>query len=46
MCSGAFLFKEKGKYKVRFTPMNIDGKMNKKSQWITFDNPYSNQKGF
>ena len=39
MCSGAFTFNEKGKYKVRFTPMNTDGKMNKMTKWYVFDNP-------
>ncbi len=39
MCSGAFIFDKKGKYKVRFTPMNTDGKMNKMTKWYTFDNP-------
>jgi hypothetical protein len=46
MCSGAFTFNGKGKYKVRFTPMTTDGKMNKKTKWITFENPFNNQKGF
>jgi hypothetical protein len=46
MCAGAFTFKRKGSYKVRFTPINTDGKMNKTTKWITFDNPYNNQKGF
>lgn len=45
MCSGAFKFNRKGKYKVRFTPMNTDGKMNKTTKWITFNSPYENQKG-
>lgn len=45
MCSGAFTFKEKGKYKVRFTPMNTDGKMNKPTKWITIENP-NNEKAF
>ncbi|MDT0686486.1 hypothetical protein [Autumnicola psychrophila] len=26
MCSEAFTYKIEGKYKVRFTPLNIDGK--------------------
>lgn len=47
MCSGAFIFKGKGKYKVRFTPMNTDGKMNKTTKWFIFDNPNSkNPSGF
>ncbi|TVZ56153.1 hypothetical protein OD91_1433 [Lutibacter sp. Hel_I_33_5] len=41
MCSGAFKFNNKGKYKVRFTPMNTDGKMNKKTKWYTFESPNS-----
>ncbi len=40
MCSGAFTFKKKGKYKVRFTPMNIDGLPLKTTKWIIFDSPY------
>ncbi|MFD2561478.1 hypothetical protein [Aquimarina rubra] len=39
MCSGAFTYKSKGKYKVRFTPMNIDGKSLKTTDWKTFDSP-------
>lgn len=46
MCSGAFIFNQKGKYKVRFTPMTTDGKMNQKTKWFTFKNPHSNQKRF
>ena len=44
MCSGAFSFKRKGKYKVRFTPMNTDGKSLKTTDWTTFDSPYVNDK--
>ncbi len=44
MCSGAFTFDIKGKYKVRFTPMNIDGKSLKTTDWITFDSPFLNDK--
>lgn len=44
MCSGAFTFKNKGKYKVRFTPMNIDGKSLKTTEWTTFDSPFINDK--
>ena len=44
MCSGAFEFKRKGKYKVRFTAMNIDGKSLKKTDWRTFDSPFMNDK--
>ncbi|WP_299212257.1 hypothetical protein [uncultured Aquimarina sp.] len=44
MCSGAFTFDRKGKYKVRFTPMNIDGKSLKTTEWKTFDSPFMNYK--
>ncbi len=39
MCSGAFTFSEKGKYNVRFTPMNTDGKSLNTTEWITFESP-------
>lgn len=42
MCSGAFTFDNKGKYKVRFTPMNTDGKSLKTTAWKTFDSPFLN----
>ena len=44
MCAGAFTFKRKSNYKVRFTPMNTDGKALKTTQWIEFKNPYDNYK--
>jgi len=44
MCSGAFTFNRKGKYKVRFTPMNTDGKSIKTTDWRTFDSPFMNDK--
>ncbi len=44
MCSGAFTFNNKGKYKVRFTPMNIDGKSLKTTDWNTFESPFMNAK--
>src|SRR5690606_28868889 len=44
MCSGAFTFESRGKYKVRFTPMNIDGKSLKTTDWKTFDSPFLNDK--
>jgi hypothetical protein len=40
MCSGAFTFKKNGKYKVKFTAMNIDGKEIKPTEWTTFESPY------
>lgn len=40
MCSGAFIYKHKGKYKVRFTPMNTDGKPLKTTKWKVFESPY------
>jgi hypothetical protein len=49
MCSGAFIFKQKGKYKVRFTPMNIDGQELTKTEWKTFESPFAlnkNKLGF
>lgn len=46
MCSGAFSFKNKGKYKVRFTPMNSDGQSLKTTEWKTFDSPFANDKWF
>lgn len=42
MCSGAFTYKDEGKYKVRFTPVNIDGKELKTTGWTTFDSPFLN----
>ncbi len=36
MCSGYFKFIQ-GKYMVRFTPMNADGKKIKATKWIKFD---------
>ncbi len=39
MCAGAFTFYEKGKYKVRFTPMNTDGQTLKTTEWTTFNSP-------
>lgn len=45
MCSGAFTYNNKGKYKVRFTPMNTDGKSLKTTDWKTFESPFMNDKG-
>lgn len=44
MCSGAFTFNRKGKYKVRFTPMNTDGKSIKTTNWKTFESPFMSDK--
>ena len=44
MCAGAFNYNEKGKYKVRFTPMNSDGKSLKTTKWKTFYSPYKYSK--
>ena len=44
MCSGAFIYNNKGKYKVRFTPMNTDGKSLKTTDWKTFESPFMNDK--
>jgi hypothetical protein len=40
MCSGAFTYSNKGTYKVRFTPMNIDGKSLKTTDWKSFESPF------
>lgn len=40
MCSGAFTYNKEGEYKVRFTPMNIDGKSLKTTSWKTFSSPF------
>lgn len=45
MCAGAFTFNNKGKYKVRFTPMNTDGKSLKTTNWKIFESPFMNDKG-
>jgi hypothetical protein len=42
MCSGAFTFKAKGKYGVRFTPMNTDGVSLPTTTWEYFDTPDEN----
>ncbi|TYA84238.1 hypothetical protein [Seonamhaeicola marinus] len=42
MCAGAFTYKNEGKYKVRFTPMNTDGKSLKTTDWTTFESPFKN----
>ncbi|MEA9414688.1 hypothetical protein [Flavobacterium sp. PL02] len=44
MCSGAFTFTKLGKYKVRFTPMNTDGKSLNTTKWINFESPFRNDK--
>lgn len=44
MCSGAFTYSNKGKYKVRFTPMNTDGNSLKKTDWKIFESPFLNDK--
>lgn len=44
MCAGAFTFNKKGKYKVRFTPMNIDGNSLSTTEWMIFDSPFVNDK--
>jgi hypothetical protein len=41
MCSGAFVFRSKGTYKVKFTPMNIDGKSIATTDWVTFEKPHN-----
>jgi hypothetical protein len=44
MCAGAFTFTNRGKYKVRFTPMNTDGTSLNTTKWTNFDSPFMNQK--
>ena len=44
MCSGAFTYSAKGMYKVRFTPLNIDGKTLKNTEWTVFESPFKNDK--
>lgn len=45
MCSGAFNYKEKGKYKVRFQLSDICGNsQNTWSEWIVFDSPFMDTK--
>lgn len=44
MCAGAFTYNNKGKYKVRFTPMNTDGKSIKTTNWTIFESPFMNDK--
>lgn len=44
MCAGAFSFDLSSRYKVRFTPMNTDGRTLNTTDWIEFENPNSNTK--
>jgi len=44
MCSGAFTYKKNEKYKVRFVPMNIDGKELKPTEWTIYESPFTNDK--
>ena len=46
MCSGAFTFNRRGKYKVRFTPMNIDGNSLSTTEWKIFESPFVNDKSY
>lgn len=46
MCSGGFIFKDVGKYKVRFTPTNSDGESLKTTEWKLFASPFENEKLF
>jgi hypothetical protein len=39
MCSGAFTYENKGKYKVKFTLMDTDGKLLTSTSWKTFESP-------
>jgi hypothetical protein len=42
MCAGGFTFTKKGNYKVRFTPMNIDGIELPTTEWTSFESPFKN----
>ena len=44
MCSGGFTFNKDGNYKVRFTPMNIDGQKLATTDWRSFESPFKNSK--
>lgn len=44
MCSGGFTFNKDGNYKVRFTPMNTDGKEIATTAWQSFESPYKYSK--
>lgn len=46
MCSGAFRFKNKGQYKVSFTPMNIDGASMNTTDWQIFNSPFEKDQTF
>jgi hypothetical protein len=46
MCSGGFIFKDVGKYKVRFTPINTDGESIKTTEWKLVASPFENDKPF
>lgn len=43
MCSGAFTFNKGNKYKVRFSPMNNDGKQLKTTDWTEFNSPFKSE---
>ncbi len=43
MCAGAFAFDKSSNYKVRFTPVNIDGNETMTTEWFEFKNPYLNE---
>ncbi|MEM1357206.1 MAG: hypothetical protein AAGF89_03365, partial [Bacteroidota bacterium] len=41
MCSGAFTYKRSGKYKVRFSLMDICGNESEKwTEWVVFNTPF------
>lgn len=44
MCAGAFTYTKKGRYKVRFTPLNIDGRELETTAWTSFDSPFLHAK--
>jgi hypothetical protein len=46
MCGGAFKYKSKKKYKVSFTPMNIDGKQLESTKWIEFKSPFDTENNY
>ncbi|WP_137403936.1 hypothetical protein [Echinicola rosea] len=40
MCAGPFVFNSNGKYKLKVSQMDLNGKYHPPTPWITFQNPY------
>jgi len=40
MCGGAFTYAKTGIYKVRITPMNIDGELLRTTDWFKYESPF------